>query len=174
MALSWHVVETLPLGELTAENEIANFQDKPFQPFNPKVQTSRVVKGVEKLERRPYIPGYIFFRCDVEFAPWQRINRMRGVRRVMASNTTRPSTVPEEAMQIIIDRCEGELVKQKEVDAALAKFMPVGSIVKILEGPFERFEAPVEWSHGDRVRLLVSLFGRSHSVEMKKKFVELV
>jgi len=168
--LSWHVATTKPFCEMIAENGLRN---KGFQPFNPKVYTQKIVRGARTWTERPYLPGYIFVRFDPnEDVLWPTINYIRGIQTLLYSASERPAPVKDAAMSILLDRCNGDRVKAEDIDAALSKIVPVGTNVRVVEGPFASFEGKVVWSESYRVKVLLSIFGRSTSALMSSKDVE--
>jgi len=148
--------------ELTAEE---NLRRQGFQPFLPLVGDARIVRGAKTLRLRPYVPGYIFTNFDAEVDPWQRINHTRGVQRLLCAQPELPSPVRAAAMKLIFDRCDGQVVRADDLDDALVKFVPVGSTVKLREGPFEGHVGRVTLSEQARVNIVLSLFGRRTTVK---------
>ncbi len=148
---------------------------KGFQPFNPKCYAQRVVRGARTWTERPYIPGYIFVQFDpVEDNHWPTINFVRGIQTLLYSANEKPARIRDAAMAVLLDRCNGDRVKAEDIDAALSKIVPIGSVVRVVAGSFEGFTGRVEWSDQDRVRVLLSLFGRPTKAVMLSRAVELV
>lgn len=168
--LSWHVAQVKPFCEMVAENGLRN---KGFQPFNPKVYTQKIVRGARTWTERPYLPGYIFIRFDpVEDVTWPTINCVRGIQTLLYSAHEKPAPIRDVAMAVLLDRCNGDRVKAEDIDAALLKVVPIGSDVRVAEGPFEGFVGKVTWSDRDRVRVVLSLFGRKTPTLLSSKDVE--
>lgn len=172
MSLNWHVASVKPFHEMIAEQGLRN---KGFQPFNPKVYTQRIVRGARTWTERPYIPGYIFIRFDADEDPhWPKINYVRGIQSLMYSASERPAPIKEAAMAVLLDRCNGDRVKAEDIDMALAKVLPIGSSVRVVDGAFADFVGKVAWSDQDRVRVVLSLFGRPTKLTMPSRSVALV
>lgn len=167
--ISWHVATTKPFSEMIAENGLRN---KGFFPFNPKVYTQRIVRGARTWTERPYIPGYIFVRFDPdEDSNWPQINFVRGVQTLLYSASERPAPIKDAAMAVLLDRCNGDRVKAEDIDFALSKVFPVGSSVRLVDGAFSQFVGKVAWSDQDRVKVVLSLFGRQAKLTMPSRFV---
>jgi transcription antitermination factor NusG len=164
MAYGWYAATVYPFKDLIAE---ADLRRRGLQPFNPKVRTARIVRGRRLIVEQPYIPGYIFINFDIENERWKQINSARGVQRLICSTPEMPSRIRPDAMKVILDRCVDGVVDQSELDAALAKFVPVGSTVKVTKGPFEGREGKVVWSHNDRVKVLLSIFQRPTEARLR-------
>jgi transcription antitermination factor NusG len=172
MSLNWHVATVKPFQEMIAEQGLRN---KGFQPFNPKVYTQRVVRGARTWTERPYIPGYIFIRFDpVEDVHWPKINYVRGIQSLLYSASEKPAPIKDAAMAVLLDCCNGDRVKAEDIDLALTKVLPVGSTVRVVNGAFSEFVGKVAWSDQDRVKVVLSLFGRQTKLTMNSRHAVLV
>jgi transcription antitermination factor NusG len=170
MTFAWYAATVYPFKDTIAEDSL---QRRGLQPFNPRVRQTRIIRGRKHIVEQPYIPGYIFINFDVDDERWKLINSTRGIQRLISSDSETPSRIRPEAMKVIIERCVDGFVDQGEVDAALVRFVPVGSIVRVHCGPFEGWSGKVTWSHNDRVKVLLSLFGRSNPVSLRATEVTL-
>lgn len=132
------------------------------------------MRGKKTEVERPYLPGYIFIRFDVLEDRWQPIHYTRGIKELIRATPERPIPIADKAMSILLDRCDGQYVRQEVVDACLNKLIPLGSTVRLTEGPFANFEGPVKWTSHDRVRVLINVFGRDVIAKMKTSNVELI
>lgn len=169
--MSWYAAQTKPFSEMVAE---ASLGSKGFTVFNPKYYTERLTRGRRTWTERCYIPGYVFVRFDpVEDERWPQINFARGIQTLLYSSVERPAPIRDKAMDVLINRCNGDRVKAEELDFALSRVVPVGSVVRVGEGPFEGFIGKVVWSAEDRLRVVLSLFGRQTKVALSNKAVEL-
>lgn len=156
---------------MTAERVVSS---AGFDVFNPKIITVRErSRGRTSEIIRPYVPGYMFVRFDIEHEGWQRINRMpgSGVRSLMYAADEVPAAVRDEALLPLMALCRDGYVIEREADALL---VAVGQTVKILEGPFAGFSGPVESAAGWRIHVLVKIFGRDTRVELKRGMYERV
>lgn len=169
--LSWHVATTKPFSEMVAEEGLRR---KGFQPFNPKCYTQRIVRGARTWTERPYIPGYIFVRFDAnEDVRWPDINFVRGIQTLLYSASEKPAPIRDAVMAVLLERCNGDRVKAEELDAALVKFFVVGSDVRVTEGAFAQHVGRVAWNEKDRVRVVLSLFGRPTNVSLPSRQLQL-
>lgn len=132
------------------------------------------MRGQRVITERPYIPGYIFVRFDPVEDNWQPINWTRGIETLMYGTVEKPARVRDDAIQILIDRCDGGYVKEEEIDLAWSKLVPVGSTVQMIEGPFAGHRGKVTWSKDDRVRVLMTLLGGQRELKMKSAAVQVV
>ncbi len=172
MSLSWHVATCKPFSEMIAERSLSS---KGFQAFNPKYYTQRIVRGARTWTERCYIPGYIFIRFDpVEDERWPQINYARGIQTLLYSSAEKPAPIRDIVMNVLLDRCNGDRVKAEELDAVLCRVIAVGSVVRVGEGAWSGFVGPVVWSDQDRVKVMLSMFGRPTKATLSNRSVELV
>lgn len=166
MSLAWHVATTKPFSDLIAERDL---ERQGFTPFNPKVRIERVVRGQRIIREVPYIPGYIFVHFDVEDWQWRKINTTRGIRSVMYSSAEVPAVVRSDAMSVLLERCNGQYVRESEVgaiDDAIRRVVWKGAQVRVNEGPLEGRRGSVTWAAHDRVKVLMLFLGTSREIEM--------
>lgn len=172
MPVKWYCAQTHPFGELQAEKELRKIG---FQPFSPRCEVAKIIKGREVITRRPWLSGYIFVPFDIEDDPnWPRINNQPGIKRLMPAWTERPTPVRGDAMQVLLDQCNGQVVKAQTVDRAIAKVLWPGALVKASDGPFAGFNGIVEWTDKDRAKVLMHIFGRTTPVEFERKQLEII
>lgn len=152
----WYVVETLPAREDLA---IQNLRRQSFQSFCPRFRKVRRHARRQHTVLAPLFPGYVFVRLDPERHAWRSINGTFGVRALICGDRLRPSALPDAAVDQIISRCEGEVVRN-----LLTEPMP-GQTVQIVAGPFADRLASIETLDGKgRVRVLLDLLGVECSV----------
>lgn len=170
--LTWHVAKTKPFSEMIAE---ASLHSKGFEAFNPKCYSHRVVRGRRTWTERCYIPGYIFIRFDpIEDERWPQINFARGIQSLLYSASEKPAPIRDVVMNVLLDRCDGDRVKAEEIDNVISRIIPVGATVRLQEGPFEGFTGKVVWSEDDRLKAVLSVFGRATKVTLPYKSVTML
>lgn len=150
-----------------------HLREQGFDVFNPKVRIDRIRRGRRIAPLiRPYIPGYMFVRFDVETDCWYPVNWTRGIRRLISASPERPIPVRDIVIQLLRERCSGQdFVIPCEVDAAL-EWLRVGRTVRIGSGPFEGRTGKVHWTNGDRVRVILSFLNSARPVEMRASMLE--
>lgn len=165
MAVKWYCAQTQQFAEMTAEQHL---KQQGFEPFLPLIESERTQKGRIVTTKRPWVRGYIFIPFDLADPNWPRINNTRGVTRLMPAWMERPSPVSQRAMQVLLDQCNGNLVKAIEVDRAM-KTIWAGAKVHCEEGPFAGFDGTVELTDKKRVDVLFWIFGRETSVSFDRR-----
>lgn len=171
--LSWYVATTESFCEARAEEGIVR-KNIGVQCFNPRVVSTKIIRGRKHMTEMPYLPAYLFLRFDRADDRWRGVYAVRGIRTVLGTSPERPSPIRDDAMAILLDRCNGQYVEAKHVDTALSKIVPIGSTVQITRGAFSGYEAEVSWSHGDRVKVIMSLLGAQREIKLNSHDVQMV
>jgi transcriptional antiterminator NusG len=180
MSHKWYIVHTHTGFETkvkaTLEDSIrqAGQQELFGDILVPTEQVVEMVKGERKTSERKFFPGYILVNMDMNEHSWHTVvetHRVTGFVGINASQALGdseiykliPSLTQEEADKIINRIAEGaEKPKPKVI-------FEVGDVVRVTEGPFANFEGTVDEVFPDkgRVRVMVSIFGRSTPVELE-------
>ena len=183
--LSWYAAVTKPYANFVAEEHLKR-QPQFRRVFNPKVTVTKVIRGTRRTTENPYMPGYIFVQFDLDADPvdvtlngvtakrnWRSIYQTRGIETVLGESVLKPSPLREAAMEIMFANCIGDYVKAEEIDTAFAD-LQLGQMVRVTSGPFCGFRGPVHWTHGDRVKALLSFLGATRPIEFTMNEVEAV
>lgn len=140
----------------------------------PTEQVVEMVKGERKTSERKFFPGYILINMDMNEYSWHtvmethRVTGFVGVNAGQAAGNQEiykqiPALTTEEADKIINRITEGA---EKPIPKVIFE---VGDIIRVIEGPFANFEGTVDevFPEKGRVRVMVSIFGRSTPVELE-------
>lgn len=171
VSLRWYVAQTEPFKGLLAEAEVMALG---YLTFHPKVRTVRRWRKSKPRERiQPYVPGYLFVSFDADEEGWQRINKQRGVKALMYSSLETPARVRDDALLPLMAMCDADgYLNEQEADCFLFK---VGNTVRATDGPFAGMVGKVvQRSSHDRVKVMLSIFGRPTPVESHPGVFELV
>lgn len=170
MAQAWHCAITKPFGGELADREL---RKQGFDVFNPLCINQRFVRGKLKEFIQPYLPGYIFIQFDAIEDNWKPIHYTRGIKELIRATPERPIPISQKAMDILLERCDAEgYIQATAVDLELEKLIPLGSLVRINEGPLAGRQGI--WSAREKIGVLLSVFGRDMIVPMKTRNVELI
>jgi transcription antitermination factor NusG len=169
--INWYAAVTHPFQELTAETHLRR---QGFNPFNPKVEVLKVNGSRETLTRKSLIGGYIFIPFDVDEPGWRVINSTRGVKQLMYGAHEKPARIRQDAMQVILDKCNGQIVKAEEVYRELERVLWKGAKVVPKDGPFQGYTGTVDWVRKDRSKVMMNFLGGLVPVEFKTKELEIV
>ena len=154
----WFVAETLPRAEARAQMQLHR-QD--FRCFLPRLRRSR--RHARRVEQvlSPVFPGYVFVSFDPDRDPWRAINGTLGVKRLVGPAEGRPQPVPDDVMQALFGRCEGDLMVHAIDDLA------PGQRVRLLSGPFAECIATIEaMDDKGRVAVLLEMLGKAMNLRV--------
>lgn len=176
MAKHWYVVHTYSGYEQKAKKALEERirQHKVEHLFEevlvPEENVVEVKKGVKKSSRRQFFPGYILVKMDLNDATWHIVKGTPKVTGFVGGSST-PPVVPEEEVKRITHQIEdGTLQPKPKVE------FEKGENVRVISGPFSNFSGIVDdVSEGKgKLRVMVSIFGRSTPIELDFTQVEKV
>jgi len=172
--LYWYVVHTYSGFEQSVRKQLEErihtlgHDDDFGEIMVPAEQVFELVKGKKKTATRNMFPGYILVQMRLTDHTWHVVN---GTPKVtgFVGGATDPPTVPEDEVARVALQIEEGTAKPM----AKAAFN-VGEQVKVIDGPFSDFNGVVEEVRPDKgtLKVSISIFGRSTSVEMELVQVE--
>jgi len=169
MARHWYIVHTYSGFEdkvkTALQERIKNAgQDELFgEILVPKEQVLEMVKGARKTSERKFFPGYILVNMELNDDTWHTVHSTPKVTGFVGNDQNPPSLSDEDAMKIIGRIKDGALKPKPKVT------YEVGDAVRVTDGPFANFQGVVDevYPEKGRVRVMVSIFGRSTPVELE-------
>ena len=137
------------------------------------VPTENVVEmrnGQKRKSERKYFPGYVVIEAKLTTEAWDVIKAVPRVLTVVGSKG-KPIPLSKPEVERILGYME---VTEVAAEPRLRKSYQVGQVVRVLDGPFNDFTGVVEEVNYDksRLRVAVSIFGRSTPVELEFSQVE--
>lgn len=166
--MSWYVVHTYSGYEhkvkLSLEERIRNNKKEAFftEVVVPEENVVELVKGQKRTTKRRFFPGYILVKMHLTDETWHIVKNTPKVTGFVGDKL-RPHPVPESEIQKMTNRIvEGNSKPRPKVS------FQEGENVKVVDGPFANFSGLVEEVNQDKgkVKVLVSIFGRSTPVEL--------
>lgn len=167
--MNWYVVHTHSGYEQKAKLGLIDTARNYNQLENlgeiiiPMEQVVEVKKGEKSERARKFYPGYILVQLELTDEMWHVVNDSPRVIGFVGGGGTRPHPVPKHE----IDRILGQMEQGLKAPKAVTSFQ-VGDQVRVIDGPFKNFSGRVEEVNPDKekVRVLVSIFGRATPVEL--------
>ena len=176
MAKRWYVVHVYSgfekkiaqqLKEQAAQKGLADLLDEVLVPSEDVVEVRR---GQKINTERKFFPGYVLVKMELTDQTWHLVKDTPKVTGFLGTKT-RPSPISDaEAERIMKQSAEG--VER----ARPAVLFEIGEQIRVADGPFTSFNGTVEEVDEEkgRVKVSVSIFGRSTPVELEYSQVEKV
>lgn len=148
------------------EQRIANAKmEKHFH--NIIVPCEEVVEmraGKKRRSTRKLFPGYVLIEMDMMDKTWHLVKSVPKVKGFIGGVQNKPTALSQAEVQSIMkDIASGQEQPKPKV------LFETGEIVRVIDGPFNDFNAVVEEVSYEKSKLLVSvqIFGRSTPVELE-------
>lgn len=176
MALKWYVVHTYSGFEFKVkqmlEDKIRNANMQQFfgEILIPVEKNAEDSKEKKKSRPAKFYPGYILVQMDMNEKTWHLVRSTPKVTGFVG-NSINPPAVPESEIQKVIEQMsDGTVAKKVKI-----KFEE-GESVRIIDGPFNNFTGVIDNVNTEKgkVRVLISIFGRSTPVELDYNQIEKV
>ncbi|MBT3067349.1 transcription termination/antitermination protein NusG [Rhodoferax sp. U11-2br] len=173
--LRWYVVHAYSGMEKAVERNIlerinrAGMQSKFGRILVPMEEVVEIKNGQKKTTERKFFPGYVLVEMVMDDDTWHLVKHTNKVTGFVGGGKTRPSPISEaEVLKIVSQMQEGTDKPRHKIEFV------VGEFVRVKEGPFADFNGSVEEVNYDKskVRVAVTIFGRSTPVELEFSQVE--
>ena len=168
MALKWYIVHVYSGFEnkvkAALEERIASglHQEKFGEVLVPTEEIVELVKGKRRTSSRKFYPGYILVRMQLDDETWHIVNDTAKVTGFLGGREKPTPLSDDEADQILNRMAAGKLKPQPKY------FFETGDEIRVIDGPFTNFNGTVEEVNQEKgkIKVLVSIFGRSTPVEL--------
>ncbi len=168
MALRWYIVHVYSGFEnkvkASLEERIAASAnpDKFDEVLVPTEEVVELVKGKRRTSARKFYPGYILVRMELDDETWHIVNDTAKVTGFLGG-MDKPAPLTDEEAERIINRMEAGKMKPQPKYS-----FNTGDDVRVIDGPFTNFNGTVEEVNQEKgkIKVLVSIFGRSTPVEL--------
>ena len=166
----WYVVHTYSGSENTVTAtiektvETRHLEDLIHVVSIPMETVTELTDNGPKTYERKVFPGYVLVKMIMTDEAWYIIKKVRGVTGFVGSGTKPTALTEEEVLQLGVEKHE------------IVVSYDVGDSVKITDGPLTSFVGVVDMLDIDKnkVRVIVSMFGRETPVELELDQVETV
>ncbi|MFI7677738.1 transcription termination/antitermination protein NusG [Actinophytocola sp. NPDC049390] len=178
----WYVVHSYAGYEnkvktnLETRIQTLDMEEYIFQVEVPTEEVTEIKNGQRKQVQRKVLPGYILVRMDLNDASWSAVRNTPGVTGFVGA-TSKPSPLTiDEVLKFLLPQVEEAkpAAAGKGTTAAPAKGpvvevdFEVGESVTVMDGPFATLPATISEvnADGQKLKVLVSIFGRETPVEL--------
>lgn len=166
--MAWYVVHTYSgyehKAKLALEERVKAAKKEAFfgEVIVPEENVVELVKGQKKTTKRRFFPGYILVKMRLNDETWHIVKNTPKITGFVGDKI-KPVPVPESDVQKMTNRiAEGQVKPRPRIS------FQEGENVRVIDGPFSNFNGVVEDVNPDKgkVKVLVSIFGRSTPVEL--------
>lgn len=166
--MKWYVVHTYSGFEQKARLALKERirQQKMEHMFTdvliPSENVIELVRGEKKTTSRKFFPGYMLVKMILNENTWHLVKSTPKITGFVGNAISPPAVPEEEVARITNQMTEGTLKPRPKVQ------FEEGESVRVIDGPFVNFNGVVEEVKPDKgkLRVLVSIFGRSTPVEL--------
>jgi transcriptional antiterminator NusG len=174
MAKQWYVVHVYSGFEAKAKEALLerirqNKLDEKFDEILIPAETIvEVKKGEKRSKSKKFFPGYIFVKMELNNETWQLVKNTQRVSGFVGNGTNPPAVSEEEVLRITQQIKEGKMKPKVNIE------FEKGESVRVKEGPFANFAGVVDEVNSEkgRLKVLVSIFGRSTPIDLEFGQVE--
>jgi transcriptional antiterminator NusG len=176
MEARWYVIHVYAGTEQKVAQSIeeqakqAGMSDRIQQVLVPVEEVVEIRRGQKDKTKRKFFPGYVLVKMVMTDETWHLVKNTPKVTGFLGDRG-RPQAITEVEAQRIMHQVQEGIERPKP-----AMVFEVGEQVRVCDGPFTSFSGLVEEVDEQRARLkvAVSIFGRSTPVELEYSQVEKV
>lgn len=169
MTMRWYVVQAFSGYEkrvkhsLEEQISLSGLGEHFEEILVPTEEVVEMKDGKKRKSERKFFPGYVLVKMEMNDDTWQLVRHIPRVSGFIGGTASRPAPISDREVQQIMARVDDS------VEAPKPKTLyEVGEVVRVNDGPFADFNGVVEEVNYEKskVRVLVSIFGRSTPVEL--------
>lgn len=174
MSKKWYVIHTLSGCEnkvrasLEEKIDSLSLRDSISRVIIPTEEVAEIRGGEKRVTTRNLFPGYVFVEMDLNEKNWYLVKNTPGVSGFVSSGRE-PVPLEEKEVENIL-----KAVEEKRAKPTPKVVLEKGERVRVIEGPFTNLNGVVEEINPEKgkVKVMVSIFGRSTPVELEYWQVE--
>lgn len=168
---SWCCAQTHEYCEALAARSLA--ERTAGAVFLPRIYEEKIVRRKPVRRPQPLFPGYAFVQLDLSGGSWKRASYARGVARLLGPEDAPPSRIRDSVIEELMARCDGEGFYIEGDAPALVGSVRPKDPVTVVEGPFASFPGLCYMARGERVGVLLTVFGREMKLQLRREQVAL-
>ena len=152
-----------------------DMEDYIFQVEVPTEEVTEIKNGQRKQVQRKVLPGYILVRMDLNDPSWSAVRNTPGVTGFVGA-TSRPSPLSiDDVLKFLLPQEQqakpaagGKAASTSAKSPTIEVDFEVGESVTVMDGPFATLPATISEvnADGQKLKVLVSIFGRETPVEL--------
>jgi transcriptional antiterminator NusG len=176
MALRWYVIHVYSGFEKKVAEQIRDqaaqqgLEEQIPDVLVPTEDVTEIRRGQKVSAERKFFPGYVLVRMDLNDETWHLVKSTPKVTGFLGGGARgRPVPVPDREAERLMSQMQEGVERPKP-----SVTFEVGETVRVSDGPFTSFNGVVEEVDEERarVKVAVSIFGRSTPVELEYTQVE--
>ena len=144
-------------------------EDKFGDILVPTEEVVEIRGGQKRKSERKFFPGYVLVQMELGDDTWHLVKETPRVMGFIGGKADKPAPITDKEADAILQR-----VQDSEDKPRPKTLFEAGEVVRVIDGPFNDFNGVVEEVNYEksRVRVSVSIFGRSTPVELEFTQVE--
>ncbi len=175
MSRRWYVVQAYSgyekrvAAQLQERVERLGKQDMFGEILVPTEEVVEMRSGQKRKSERKFFPGYVLVHMELNDDTWHLVKETPRVLGFIGGKADKPAPITDKEAQAILNRME-----DSEAAPRPKTLFEAGETVRVIDGPFNDFTGTVEEVNYEknRLRVSVSIFGRSTPVELEFTQVE--
>jgi transcriptional antiterminator NusG len=168
MALKWYVVHTYSgheqkaLKYLTSRIEESGLKERFGRILIPTQEVVEMKQGRRSSSYKKFLPSYLMIEMELDKDTQALVTGTPGITNFVGSGGRPTPLKPDEVERVLQQMEEDKTKEQEEVP------FRAGDQVKVIDGPFTDFSGTISEvnSERNRVKVMVSIFGRPTPVEL--------
>jgi transcriptional antiterminator NusG len=173
--MNWYVVHAYSGFEQQVKRMLADrithkeMQSSFGEILVPTEEVVEMKEGRRRKSERKFFPGYVLVKMEMNEETWHLVKSVPKVMGFIGGTSDHPAPIPDRQAEEVIERMRAGIDKPRPK----VLFEP-GEMVRVTDGPFNDFSGTVEEVNYEknRLKVAVSIFGRSTTVELAFTEVE--
>ncbi len=175
MSFRWYVVQAYSGYENTVKKALLeriarlSLESSFEEILIPTEEVMEIRDGKKRKSDRKFFPGYVLVKMEMNDDTWHLVKDTAKVLGFIGGKKDQPAPISEKEVETILNRI------QECTDQPKPKVLfEIGSLIRIIDGPFNDFNGLVEEVDYNKSRMHVSvnILGRSTPVELSFSQVE--